>query len=53
VKPVNTHEMLRQLEALLITHQDHKMLAQKSGAKKRAVPESATPQRQAAAKRAQ
>ena len=53
VKPVNTHEMLRQLEALLITHQDHKMLAQKSGAKKSAVPESARPQRQAAAKRAE
>jgi hypothetical protein len=25
VKPVNTDELLRQLEALLITHQDQKM----------------------------
>ena len=25
VKPVNTPELLRQLEALLITHQDQKM----------------------------
>ena len=38
VKPVNTDELLRQLEALLITHQDHKMLAQKA-AKKAPVPE--------------
>ena len=30
VKPVNTRELLRQLEALLITHQDHKMLAQRT-----------------------
>lgn len=53
VKPVNTHELLRQLEALLITHQDQKMLAKKSGAKKNAVPDSGRPQRQAAAKRAE
>ena len=24
VKPVNTHDLLRQIEALLVTHQDHK-----------------------------
>ena len=28
VKPMNTDEMLRQLESLLITHQDHKVGAQ-------------------------
>ena len=28
VKPVNTEELLRQLESLLITHQDHKAGAQ-------------------------
>jgi DNA-binding response OmpR family regulator len=33
VKPVNTDELLRQLEALLITHQDHKMAAQKNAKK--------------------
>src|ERR1700752_2378519 len=33
VKPVNTNELLRQLEALLVTHQDQKMLAQKSDKK--------------------
>jgi hypothetical protein len=26
VKPVNTQELLRQLEALLVSHQDHKAL---------------------------
>ena len=51
VKPVNTDELLRQLEALLITHQDHKMLAQKAQ-KSPAVAASAKPERQAAAKRA-
>ncbi|MFZ0314083.1 MAG: response regulator [Candidatus Korobacteraceae bacterium] len=53
VKPINTAELLRQLEALLITHQDHKMLAQKSGARKSVVPDTAGRQRQAAAKRAE
>jgi CheY-like chemotaxis protein len=51
VKPVNTPELLRQLEALLITHQDHKMLAHK-GDKKTAIAAAAKPERQAAAKRA-
>lgn len=41
VKPVNTPELLRQLEALLITHQDAKVRAQqkapKSAARKAAV----------------
>jgi hypothetical protein len=27
VKPVNTQELLRQIEALLISHQDHKTRA--------------------------
>jgi DNA-binding response OmpR family regulator len=31
VKPVNTHELLRQIEVLLINHQDHKIRAQHSG----------------------
>ncbi len=52
VKPVNTQELLGQLEALLVTHQDHKMLVRKSGPKN-AIPESASAQRQAAAKRAE
>jgi DNA-binding NtrC family response regulator len=51
VKPVNTDDMLRQLEALLITHQDHKMLAQK-GEKKTAVPGVTKTERPVAAKRA-
>ena len=51
VKPVNTDELLRQLEALLITHQDHKMLAQKTQ-KPPAVAANAKSDRQAAAKRA-
>jgi CheY-like chemotaxis protein len=51
VKPVNTDELLRQLESLLITHQDHKMNAQKS-AKKAPVP-SAKAERHAAGKPAE
>jgi DNA-binding response OmpR family regulator len=50
VKPVNTGELLRQLEALLITHQDQKM-AQTSD-KKPAIPNAAKSERQAAGKRA-
>src|SRR5271157_3707707 len=33
VKPVNTQEMLRQLEALLVTHQDAKVRAQQNSPK--------------------
>ncbi len=51
VKPVNTNELLRQLEALLITHQDQKMLAPKAD-KKAAIAGAAKTERQAAAKRA-
>jgi CheY-like chemotaxis protein len=51
VKPVNTDDMLRQLEALLITHQDHKMLAQNSD-KKAAVAGVPKTERPVAAKRA-
>jgi DNA-binding response OmpR family regulator len=29
VKPVNTHDLLRQIEALLVTHQDHKSNAER------------------------
>lgn len=50
VKPVNTEELLRQLEALLVTHQDHKMLGQKT--EKRAIAAAPKPERQTAAKRA-
>ncbi len=32
VKPVNTSDLLRQIEALLVTHQDEKMRLAKSGA---------------------
>ena len=52
VKPVNTDELLRQLEALLITHQDHKMLPPKDGDKKPVLAGSPKAERQAAAKRA-
>ena len=52
VKPVNTDELLRQLEALLITHQDHKMIAQKTE-KKAAVAGPPKAERHATAKRAQ
>jgi len=51
VKPVNTDDLLRQLEALLITHQDHKMLAQNSD-KKASIASAARAERQVAAKRA-
>ncbi len=51
VKPVNTDELLRQLEALLITHQDHKMLAQKT-AEKAAIAGAGKTERQTASKRA-
>ncbi len=54
VKPVNTPELLRQLEALLITHQDQKMLGQqKNGVRKAAIAESAKVERQASVKRAE
>jgi CheY-like chemotaxis protein len=53
VKPVNTEDLLRQIEALLITHQDQKMLGQKNSVRKAAVPNSATAQRRAAAKPAE
>ena len=51
VKPVNTDNLLRQLEALLITHQDHKTVAQKTD-KKAALASATKPERQAAVKRA-
>jgi CheY-like chemotaxis protein len=54
VKPVNTPELLRQLEALLITHQDQKMLGQqKNGVRKAAIAETAKVERQTSAKRAE
>jgi DNA-binding response OmpR family regulator len=36
VKPVNTAELLRQIEALLISHQDHKMRAGSANVKRAA-----------------
>ena len=53
VKPVNTQELLRQLEALLITHQDHKMLAQKGAGKKAVLPDTRRSDRRAAGKNAE
>ncbi len=53
VKPVNTEELLRQIEALLITHQDQKMLAQKPSARKAALANAAKSGVHAAGKRAQ
>lgn len=51
VKPVNTEELLRQLEALLITHQDEKVRLQTAKAASRAVPhQNAKPDRRAASK---
>ncbi len=56
VKPVNTQELLRQLEALLITHQDQKVLAQQQAqkpvARKAATSGGSHTERSAAAKRA-
>ncbi|HLI62923.1 MAG TPA: response regulator [Terriglobales bacterium] len=53
VKPVNTEELLRQIEALLITHQDQKMLAQKAATRKTVVSNGGAAERHAAAKRAE
>jgi DNA-binding NtrC family response regulator len=53
VKPVNTPELLRQLESLLITHQDHKALAQKAAAGKAPAPDTHKAERHASAKRAE
>lgn len=49
VKPVNTNELLRQLEALLITHQDHKVRAQQQAQKAAARKAHATEARDIAA----
>ncbi len=53
VKPVNTEELLRQIEALLVTHQDQKMLGQKNSVRKAAVSNGAAVHRRASAKRAE
>ncbi len=47
VKPVNTEELLRQLEALLITHQDQKVRAQQQ-TQKAAIPNNSRVDRPAA-----
>jgi DNA-binding response OmpR family regulator len=49
VKPVNTAELLRQLEALLISHQDHKTRAAGANAMRAANPQSSKKERPAAA----
>ena len=49
VKPVNTAELLRQLEALLISHQDHKTRAVAASAIKVPNPNSSKKERPAAA----
>ncbi len=41
VKPVNTPELLRQIEALLITHQDHKQRSQQQNLQKAALHKAA------------
>ena len=53
VKPVNTPELLRQLEALLITHQDHKVAQSRKAATGGVDPGSAKPERRAAGKPAE
>ncbi|MGB8771770.1 MAG: response regulator [Candidatus Korobacteraceae bacterium] len=49
VKPVNTAELLRQIEALLISHQDHKMLAERANARKSLNPKTSKKEHPAAA----
>jgi DNA-binding response OmpR family regulator len=49
VKPLNTAELLRQLEALLISHQDHKTRAASANAMRAATPHSPKKARPAAA----
>ena len=49
VKPVNTPELLRQLEALLISHQDHKARAAGANAMRAANSQSSKKERPAAA----
>jgi DNA-binding response OmpR family regulator len=49
VKPVNTAELLRQLEALLISHQDHKTRAASANAMRAATPHSSKKARPATA----
>jgi hypothetical protein len=49
VKPVNTAELLRQIEALLISLQDHKVLAGAANAKKILTPNTSKKERPAAA----
>jgi DNA-binding NtrC family response regulator len=55
VKPVNTPELLRQLEAMLITHQDHKVAQQsrKAAAGRVVTPDNSKPSRRAAGKPAE
>jgi DNA-binding response OmpR family regulator len=49
VKPVNTAELLRQIEALLISHQDHKTRAASANAIKASNPNNSKTERPAAA----
>jgi DNA-binding response OmpR family regulator len=51
VKPVNTAELLRQIEALLISHQDHKMRTASANARKISNPNSSKKRRPAAARK--
>jgi DNA-binding response OmpR family regulator len=51
VKPVNTAELLRQIEALLISHQDHKMRAASANARRVPDPNSSKKRRPAAARK--
>jgi DNA-binding response OmpR family regulator len=49
VKPVNTAELLRQIEALLISHQDHKVLADGANVRKILNPNTSRKERPAVA----
>ncbi len=52
VKPVNTQELLRQIENLLVSHNEHKLKPGKVGGKKIAPPASHADQSRAASKKA-
>jgi ActR/RegA family two-component response regulator len=52
VKPVNTHDLLRQIEALLVTHQDHKVAAAANGQSKAPIVTDAKADRGGQAKKA-
>lgn len=52
VKPVNTSDLLRQIEALLVTHQDHKAAAASNGGRRAVTGYETKPQTRDDAKKA-